>query len=70
MVYTNQTICWDPIETERSEAPDTPGESMITVTNGSKRPGTDLAPSLSSTIGIKRRGPKGLILFLLTTLFR
>ena len=42
MVYTNQTTCWDPIETERSEAPDTPGDSMITVTGGSKRPCTPL----------------------------
>ena len=53
-VYTNQTICLDPIETERSEAtiprrsrgwreaPVTPGKSMITVTDGSKRPGTRL----------------------------
>ena len=39
IVYTNQTICWDPIESERSEAPETPGDSMITVTVGSKRPG-------------------------------
>ena len=48
-VYTNQTICSDPIETERSEAtiprwreaPNTPGDSMIT--GGSKRPGTHSA---------------------------
>ena len=45
--HTNQTICWDPIETERSEAPVTPGESMITVTGGSKRPGTLETPKLA-----------------------
>ena len=47
-VYTDHKICWDPKETERSKAtiprwrkaPDTPGESLITVTTGSKRPGT------------------------------
>ena len=58
MVYTNQTICWDPIETERSEATiprrsrgdakcltPAPGDSMITVTGGSKRPaGTVFVP--------------------------
>ena len=54
MVYTNQTICWDPIETERSEAtiprrsrgdakrqsPCVTACCMITVTGGSKRPCT------------------------------
>ena len=50
-VYTNQTICWDPRNREERsddseakprwrEAPDTPSESMITVTGGSKRPCT------------------------------
>ena len=43
-VYTNQTICWDPIETKKSEATiprRSWGESMITVTTGSKLPGTN-----------------------------
>ena len=84
-VYTNQTICWDPIETERSEAtiprrgrgdakrqtPRVTAWSVITLTGGSKRPGTFPCLvrrySMQAHFAISNFSPFNITIFLLYT---